>query len=200
MDRNTVGCVNGGGVIETFSGRMFDVLHPTPEQVHLPDIAHALSMICRFNGHCSEFYSVASHCVYVERHLQASVGDKWEWLLAALLHDASEAYLCDLARPVKVSVAGYDRIEAAVQSAVFRHYGIAVTPEMHAAIKRSDNALCRAEAWWLMHSRGKTWGWGDTVMPNTRIEPASPEQSKVSFLTRVTYVWSKLKLERSAAA
>ncbi len=84
-----------GDWFETFSGVKFWALDPLPSEIHLTDIAHALSHICRWNGHCSTFYSVAQHSMLV-----ASICDpanrKW-----ALLHDASEAYLGDMIAPLK---------------------------------------------------------------------------------------------------
>jgi 5'-deoxynucleotidase YfbR-like HD superfamily hydrolase len=80
--------------IETFSGRKFHLLDPQPDEISIVDIAHALSMQCRFTGHTKKFFSVAEHSVHVS--LLSS-----HHALAGLLHDASEAYLSDLSRPVK---------------------------------------------------------------------------------------------------
>lgn len=81
--------------ILTYTGRQFWPLDPRLEDICIEDVAHALSLICRFTGHVRQFYSVAQHCVL------ASYLVPEEHALAALLHDASEAYLCDVARPVK---------------------------------------------------------------------------------------------------
>ena len=79
----------------TYSGCRVDVLHPDPIQIKFRDIAHALSQICRYAGHTKYFYSVAEHCV---RLVQATpAGAK----RLALMHDAAEAYLQDIPRPVK---------------------------------------------------------------------------------------------------
>jgi 5'-deoxynucleotidase YfbR-like HD superfamily hydrolase len=85
---------------QTHTGKLIDVRNPTPDMVDLEDIAHALSMICRFAGHVREFYSVAEHSVLV-----AMIGDRSdlspEFNLALLLHDAAEAYIGDIISPVK---------------------------------------------------------------------------------------------------
>ena len=86
-----------GDWIQTFTGKQFWPLDPRPGDIHIEDIAHALSNICRFTGHCRTFYSVAEHSVRVA----ATLPQRCE--LWGLLHDASEAYLCDLPRPVKRS-------------------------------------------------------------------------------------------------
>ena len=84
-----------GDWIQTMSGVIFYPLDPRPEEIRIEDIAHALSHQCRFAGHCREFYSVAEHSVRVSRELPQ------EFMLWGLLHDASEAYLVDLPRPIK---------------------------------------------------------------------------------------------------
>lgn len=81
--------------IQTFTGKKVFPLAMTAEMVCVDDIAHALSMKCRFTGHCREFYSIAEHSVRVSLLVRP------ELRLAALLHDAAEAYLPDLARPIK---------------------------------------------------------------------------------------------------
>lgn len=83
------------GSIITYTGRLFWPLNPRIDDINALDICHALSQQCRFTGHTSEFYSVAEHSCRVHDELSK------EYKLAGLLHDASEAYLMDLARPVK---------------------------------------------------------------------------------------------------
>ena len=84
------------GFIGTFSGLRFWPLDPNPEKILIADIAHALAHQCRFGGHASKFYSVAEHSVHVSKLCLP------EHALWGLLHDASEAYLVDLPRPLKL--------------------------------------------------------------------------------------------------
>jgi hypothetical protein len=86
-----------GDWMQTFTGRAFYPLDPRPEDIDPVDIAHALSLICRYGGHSSRFYSVAEHCVLMS-HAVAPEHALW-----ALLHDATEAYLGDMIRPLKRS-------------------------------------------------------------------------------------------------
>lgn len=86
--------------IQTFSGRQFFPLEPRVEDVCIEDIAHGLSNLCRYAGHCECFYSVAQHCLLVSRVVPR------EHALRGLLHDASEAYLIDVPRPIKHSIGG----------------------------------------------------------------------------------------------
>lgn len=86
--------------ITTVTGKHFYPLNPDPRDIDIEDIAHALSLICRANGHFCRFYSVAQHCIACAGEAAAR-GHSLEVILGCLLHDASEAYLCDVTRPVK---------------------------------------------------------------------------------------------------
>lgn len=81
--------------IRVYSGKLVDLLNFKSEDVSVTDIAHALSNICRFTGHCSSFYSVAQHSVLVSNMVPK------ELALSGLMHDASEAYLSDVTRALK---------------------------------------------------------------------------------------------------
>lgn len=83
------------GWIETYTGKKVFPLYPTPQSLCIEDIAHSLSLTCRFAGHCSELYSVAQHCCLVSDLLDEP------WKMAGLLHDAAEAYLGDVVSPIK---------------------------------------------------------------------------------------------------
>lgn len=98
----------------TYSKKMFDPLHPKAELVDIADIAHALSMLCRANGHFKTFYSVGQHCINCAKEAAAR-GYSAKVQLACLLHDASEAYLSDVTRPVKAELPRYKEIEEPLQ-------------------------------------------------------------------------------------
>lgn len=83
--------------MQTYTGARFYPLEPDAELIRIADIAHALSNICRFGGHSARFYSVAEHSVLLSREFFAG----WHYKLVALLHDAAEAYLGDVPRPLK---------------------------------------------------------------------------------------------------
>lgn len=107
--------------ITTYSKVQFTPLNPKQEDILIEDIAHALSLMTRANGHLSEFYSVAQHCIAcceeaIAREYSNTVA------LACLLHDASEAYLADITRPVKKSLTTYLDIEERLQNAVYEKY------------------------------------------------------------------------------
>lgn len=121
-----------GDWMQLYSGRRFWPLDPKPDEIFIEDIAHALARLCRYNGHCLRFYSVAEHSVHVARHVAR------RHALWALLHDASEAYLADVPRPLKAHLPGYKDMEARVMAAVCARFGLdaAMPKEVHEADDR----------------------------------------------------------------
>lgn len=108
----------------TWSGRQLNPATMTPDDVDIADIAHALSNICRYGGHASRFYSVAEHSVLVATRVHPALR------LAALLHDAAEAYVGDIPRPLKrlPQMAGWREIEAHVEKMVCIHFNLPAPP------------------------------------------------------------------------
>ena len=129
------------GRIRTFSGKHVNPLNLKPEDIDIQDIAQGLSNICRYNGQCKRFYSVAEHCF----HVASLVPEKLR--LAALLHDASEAYLSDLSTFVKHSrpLAGYRRIEKHVEGIIERTFGLKLSDDDRDLIKAADVVMYKAE-------------------------------------------------------
>lgn len=107
--------------IITVSGVRFTPLSPKKEDIHIGDIAHALSMMTRANGHFREFYSVGQHSLDCAM-LSVAEGRNDREILACLLHDASEAYLSDITRPVKARLPEYRQIESVLQKAIYEKY------------------------------------------------------------------------------
>lgn len=126
-----------GAWMQTATGRQFFPLDPRPEEIFIEDIAAALSKLCRFGGHSTRFYSVAEHCVLMAREAPPAVA------LDALMHDASEAYLCDVVRPIKPSLVNYRELEGQLEAAIAERFGLATT--MPAEVKRMDNAILADE-------------------------------------------------------
>lgn len=138
--------------IQTFTGRAFTPLTPRAEDVDLLDIAHALSNLCRFGGHCLRFYSVAEHSVYVSRVVPAHLAS------LALLHDAAEAYLVDVPRPIKAHLGAYAAIEEWVLQAILtRFHEVPVFLSEWDLIKDADNAVLAAERDQIMAPPPQPW-------------------------------------------
>ncbi len=112
-----------GEPITTYTGIDFYILDPRPEDVADADIAHALSLMCRANGHFTRFYSVAQHCLNCLKEARAR-GLTERLQMAVLIHDASEAYISDITRPVKQYLPTYIDYEHNIQTMIYEHYGV----------------------------------------------------------------------------
>jgi hypothetical protein len=161
--------------ILTASGFYFDLAAPESAPVDVVDIAHALAHQCRFTGHVRRFYSVAEHSIHCSYLVPP------EDALAALLHDAAEAYIGDVSKPLKSMLPDYQALEKRVESAVFAHFGLpAVLPE---SVKRADLMMLCMEQWDAMVNIDN-WNIPDVGWPNVTIRFWSPVVAKVKFLRR----------------
>lgn len=134
------------------SGALFDLLDPEGSDFTLADIAHGLGRVCRFAGQTNRFYSVAEHCVHVARLVPVELGR------AALLHDASEAFIGDVTRPLKALLPDYQAIERKIEHAIaLRFLGKSMWGLHDLAIKAADTAMCMAEARELMPHAPDYW-------------------------------------------
>lgn len=140
--------------MQTYTGRLIDLANFTEQDVQLPDIAHALSLINRFTGHSKCPYSVAQHSVMVSRLTHP---DHARW---GLLHDASEAYLGDVATPLKSLLPGYRQLEERVQRVIANVFGLSwpMPPE----VKHADLRALMAEKRDLLPS---DHDWGIDIEP-----------------------------------
>lgn len=129
-----------GDWMQTYTGRKFWPMDPRANEIDIRDIAHSLSLQCRYAGHCRRFYSVAEHSVHIARWLVDVDKDAALW---GLLHDASEAYLVDVPRPVKPSLVGYKAAEAKVMAAICERFGLPL--EMPAVVHEADDRIIADE-------------------------------------------------------
>lgn len=111
------------GTIQTFTGKMFNPINPVIEDIDIMDIAHALSLSNRYVGHTTRPYSVAEHSLnlvnYAEQQNAHEDLKKW-----CLMHDASEAYLCDIPRPIKKFLPQYKEIENQLQKIIAERFDL----------------------------------------------------------------------------
>jgi hypothetical protein len=149
-----------GDWIETYAGERFWPLDPRPEEVRLRDIAMPLSRLPRYLGHSLVFSSVAQHSVIVSMLCENAGVDP----RAGLLHDAAEAYICDLPRPIKVQpeMQFFRDIEDRILRAVYARYEIPW--ETYARVKFYDSVALCAEASVVMYSRGEDWTYSPEVL------------------------------------
>ena len=137
----------------TYTRKMFDPLHPNTDRIDIADIAHALSLLCRANGHIRHFYSVAQHSINCMMEAQAR-GHSPRLQLACLLHDASEAYLSDITRPVKAELPQYKQIETPLQEAIWNKWLVQpLTEEETVQVFQIDDAILAHEFLYLMDTQ-----------------------------------------------
>lgn len=184
------------------SGALFDIVDPDASDFTLHDIAHGLGRVCRFAGQTNRFYSVAEHCFHVSRLVPV------EHKRAALLHDAAEAFIGDVTRPLKALLPEYKVIEARIEEAIVRRFlgDLDVGVIHHPAIKAIDLAMCVVEARELMPNARGYW----TAIPadpqaletcrNTKLKFDAPDYATNAWLR----AWSRYAhweedMERNAA-
>ena len=168
-----------GAWIQTFTGLRVPPLDLHAEEVRIVDIAQALGNMCRFVGHTNRFYSVASHSVLVA----SLVPNRLK--LPALLHDAAEAYLVDLPRPIKrqPEFAFLKKIEARLEMAIAEKFGFPAALMHEPEVQHADLVMLATEARDLMSvtpNEGEAWGMAEPL-PET-IEPLAPTESARLFL------------------
>lgn len=175
-----------GDWIQTAMGRQFWPIDPRADEVFIDDIAHALSMLCRFGGHCRRFYSVAEHSVLMSR---AAPPEFKRW---ALLHDASEAYLVDVPRPIKPFLVGYDEAETKIMQAVAARFGL--KGSLPDQVKRMDRAILMDEQQQNMAPAPVPWS-TDTAPLGVRLQFWNPIDARTAFMA----AFDDLKLAGSEA-
>lgn len=173
------GCsyVEGRGIaMEIISGKPFYPLGAKESEIYIKDIAHALSNICRYNGHCNTFYSVAQHCVILSYLLKGD--DKF----TALMHDATEAYLGDMIRPLKLIDDSFNKNEDNLWKVIARRF---VLPNsLSETLKYEDTRICFTERRDLLNHTGEC-SWGKEMLPHEfKINTWPPKKAKRIFLRR----------------
>lgn len=168
--------------IQTVSGRKFPLLDIDLDAIVIEDIAHALSMLCRFNGQCERFYSVAEHSVHVSIEIAPNLA------IVGLMHDAAEAYLGDVPSPLKGQLRDFKVIEDRLIDAIGVKFGFAM-PEAgtdeERELKRADKQLLIDEKAAIMAPQPEPWPPGaPPVKDPSRIEGWPPEMAKARFLER----------------
>lgn len=167
-----------GDWIQTFTGKSFYPLDPRTEEVDPVDIAHSLGMICRFGGHVTHFYSVAQHCVLMSYQVHP-VNALW-----ALLHDAGEAYMGDMTRPLKKHMPTFCNAEIYLMNIICRRFGLdPICPE---EVLEVDTRILCDERLALMTPSVEPWVPLDGIKPlGIQIEPWWPREAESRFLQRL---------------
>lgn len=146
-----IGVENSMSYITTYTGKHFDPTDPDMSLVDIRDIAHALSMTCRGNGHVQTFFSVGQHCIWCAKEAQARGYDR-RVVLACLLHDAGEAYMSDVPRPLKSMLPEYVAVEERLLHKTYEKYlGSDLTAEEAALVKAVDDDVLYYDLKELLH-------------------------------------------------
>jgi len=186
-----------GDYITTFTGKSFYLLDPRPKDICIEDIAHALSNLCRFTGHCKSFYSVAQHSVLV------SYDVPHPFQIDGLLHDATEAYTNDVSSPLKRNIflldgRPFSKLEDSIEEVIYKALNIdRLDPSFHIMIKNSDlRAFCTEYRDLIGVPREGggteklTRDYGTFV---EKIEPLSPKEAETLFLNRFKELYEKVE-------
>lgn len=135
------------GKMQTYTGKVFDFENIENSEICIEDVAHALSLTCRYNGHVPVFYSVGEHSL-MATHLALELKEPKDVCLQILLHDASEAYVNDIVRPAKKLIAGYKSLEDAILHRVYDELLFKLSGKrdiQHGTIKFYDELMLFAE-------------------------------------------------------
>lgn len=164
--------------IQTLSGKRFDYINSSVDDVDIEDIANALSNICRFAGHVPEFYSVAQHSVLCSQIVPP------EFAFEALMHDAAEAYCQDIPQPLKRLLPDYKRIEQMVDDLIRAKYGLPT--DMSKVVKYADLTMLATERRDLDIDDGTRWAILDGIPCSDLIQiiPLRPGQAYGLFMNR----------------
>lgn len=189
------------GFMETSQGHKIFPHDPDQATIDPIDIANSLSKQCRYNGHCQTFYSVAEHSFLLATWINAEYSSV-ELTLQALLHDATEAYLGDIIRPLKKGYlrhSGIEHLEKEWEERIMRTFDL--PPEIHPAIHEADLGMLQVERRYLFGVTDNTWDYerpGVSVPTvDVKVLGWSPEQAREHFL-KALLDWARAWSRRSS--
>lgn len=173
------GCI--GNTIKLGSGVYFDLANPSHELIKIEDIAASLSKTCRFGGHCKGFYSVAEHCV-LAAEAAMDAGECGEACRAIFLHDAAEAYVGDVVKPLKVMLPEFCRIEKRIEREIEKAFGVDLFNH-EGVIRKYDLAMLFCERRQLFGEDNLLWyGEGEVEPISRNIKFWIPEKAYSMFM------------------
>ena len=173
--------------IQTYSGGKFHILDPQQDEIDIVDIGHSLAMQCRFTGHVRRFYSVAEHAV-LGSYIVPPKDALW-----FLLHDASEAYITDINRPLKhyTNIGNeYIPVETKIMAAICQKFRL--SSDEPASVKKADNQMLFAEKEYLLAPLEWESVWGNEKRADVKIKCWAPQIAEIEFLHRFYELTHKL--------
>lgn len=176
---DTFGCVNN--TIKVAAGHYVDLAKPDPATIEIQSIAAALSKICRYGGHCPRFYSVAEHCV-LATNLAVADGCSLREQQAVFMHDAAEAYIGDMTKPLKMLMREYAEVETRVEFAIENAFMLSFC-RWYETIKRYDRAMLKAEKTAMWPDDRELWaGFADIELRAVDFQFWGPREAEINFL------------------
>lgn len=179
--------------VETFTHKKLYPLQPNPDDICIEDIAHALSLVCRFGGHISvNFYSVSQHSALVAQYIK-ECGYSNDYILAGLLHDATEGLgFSDICRPVKLQIPEIGIQEKLLEAVVMKKFGVAEKFYKDSIIKKADNKLLITEVRDILQSNNQK-GWNKLFGKplEEHIAPWLPKDAEQEFLRQFKLLTTK---------
>lgn len=179
------------GWIKCHSGTKIDIFKPKQDQILIEDISHALSRLCRFNGHVKNYYCVAQHSVFVSKIVDQ------KWALEALMHDCAEAFLGDICTPLKKHLLKYYEYEEVMERAIARKFGLSRCKECLKQVKLADQLALVTEARDLLQNEDSLCTYAPVDPLPITVKPWGIEKSKREFLKRfyeLTTCWRSLSI------
>jgi len=170
--------IRKGNSIRLSCGGKFWPLDPVVEEIHLHDIVHALSKICRWGGHSLFFYTVAQHCVHVSELGKNKLDQKW-----GLLHDAAETYIGDMVGPLKIHMPKYKAIEEGIMKLIAKKWDLPYP--MPASVKHNDEVITATEGRDIMPGDERTLELIDKrAHRNMKIVGMNTQDARAAFMAR----------------
>ncbi|HET8612979.1 MAG TPA: hypothetical protein VFL92_09465 [Sphingomonas sp.] len=167
-----------GPTILLQSGHYFDFLDPAGSRFTIGDIAQGLANACRFAGQCDRFYSVAEHCWHASFLVPGHLA------LAALMHDAAEAFIGDMTRPLKSLLPEYKAIEAAIEAVIDARFALGRLCA-HPLVKEADVRMLAAEQAAMMPAHEDDWAILTGVeIPKVEFQNWGPIEAAAKWLSR----------------
>lgn len=165
-----------GPTIMLASGKRFDLLDPHNSDFDIADIAHGLAHVCRYAGQCRTFYSVAEHSILVSETVE-------DFAFEALLHDAAEAFIGDITRPLKQLLPDYKAIEADIEATINARFQL--RSDVRPIIKKADLRVLAAEQIQVMAQGCADWAEDAGIEPaDIKVRGLLPADAKAEFLRR----------------
>lgn len=177
-------CNYDAGIIVTMTGKAFDVFNPREADVDVYDIAWMLAHKYRFSGACCPAITVAEHSCLVHDLMEIDL-ERSPDCLVALMHDAAEAYVGDVTRPVKIAIPQFKELENKVWECICR--ALDLDSSLMGLVKTYDNIAVRAEAHCCMPDGGASWNWNGVDLDDEAVflvDSHTPEEAYREFLYR----------------